>query len=479
MPSWTAEPPPLRFLESRSFHPWLVAGVTCIGAFVGQLDASIVQLALPALTQAFDASVNEVRWVALAYLLAFAGSLGVFGRVCEMFGRKLPYLGGFVLFTVASLLCGWTENLDCLIALRVLQGIGGGLLDANSMAILVKSMPTDKRARAVGLFTAAQAVGVSTGPVAGGLLLDALGWRWIFWAAVPFGLAAFILGWLVLPRTTDRASYEQFDWCGALLLVPSLVLAVLVLSQVSAWPLTSPAMALCIVGSVMFLLLFVRQEKRARWPVVDLALFRSRGFAAGIVGVGLGYALLYGMLFLMSFALLKGLENSARVAGIKLAVIPIMLGLVAPLGIAFSERFTSRRVGAVGMTVCIAAIAALAAIAFGPDRLVIRLCALALFGLGLGLFMAPNSHATIDAAPAGHAATAGALVNLARVFGSCIGVSTASTMMSWKLQQFVGPDLMGPVFVEAVESSLLVLAVFALAAVCTSLAFPRAPQRPT
>ncbi|MCW5733131.1 MAG: DHA2 family efflux MFS transporter permease subunit [Enhydrobacter sp.] len=460
----TLEPPPLRVLARQSFHPWLIVGVTCIGAFVGQLDASIVQLALPALTHAFGATVNEVRWVAIAYLVAFAGSLGVFGRVCDMFGRKVLYLGGFALFTGASLLCGDADNLGVLIACRALQGVGGGLLGANSMAILVKSVPADKRARAIGLFTAAQAVGVSAGPIVGGLLLDALGWRWIFWVALPFGVSAFVLGWLVLPRSTDRPADTTFDWAGAVLLVPSLVLAILALNQVSVWSLHSPAMILCIGSSVVLLAVFVRQEKRAAAPLVDLKLFCNRAFSAGIAGVALGYALLYGMLFLMAFALQKGLDNSATVAGLKLAVIPVVLGLAAPIGTSLAERSSSRRVGTAGMAACLAAVAALALIAFGPDRLVVRLCALALFGLGLGLFMAPNSHATIEAAPADRAATAGALVNLARVFGSCIGISATSSMMAWQLGRLSGEDLMSPMFVVAVESSLLILAAFALIA---------------
>ncbi len=460
----TIEPPPLRVLERLSFHSWLVVGVTCIGAFIGQLDASIVQLALPALTHAFDATVNEVRWVAIAYLVAFAGSLGVFGRVCDMFGRKLLYLGGFALFTGASLLCGQADALDHLIAYRALQGIGGGLLGANSMAILVKSVPVDKRARAIGLFTAAQAIGVSAGPIVGGLLLDALGWRWIFWAALPFGASAFVLGWLVLPRSTGMTRDTTFDWAGAVLLVPSLVLAILALNQVSVWRLASPEMILCVAGSIVFLALFVRQEKRAAVPLVDLKLFRNRAFAGGIAGVALGYALLYGMLFLMAFALQKGLDNSATVAGLKLAVIPVVLGLAAPLGISLGERSSSRRVGTAGMAACLAAVAALALIAFGPDRFAIRLCALALFGFGLGLFMAPNSHATIDAAPAERSATAGALVNLARVFGSCIGISATSSTMAWQLGRLSGRDLMSPAFVGAVESSLLLLAGLALLA---------------
>jgi EmrB/QacA subfamily drug resistance transporter len=469
MPSF--EPPPLHFLERQSFHPWLVVGVACSGAFIGQLDASIVQLALPALAQGFGGPVNEVSWVAIAYLLAFACSLAVFGRVSEIFGRKLPYLAGFALFTVASLLCGWAESLEQLIALRALQGLGGGLLGANSMAVLVTSVPDDKRPRAIGWFTTAQAVGVSVGPIVGGLLLDVLDWRWIFWVAVPFGLAAFVMGWLVLPRTPAHEGRrdETYDLGGAMLLVPALGLGILALSQVSVWPLASPAMLASAGACIVFLVLFLRREKVARWPVVDVALFRARDFTAGFVGVMSGYGLLYGMLFLMSFSFVQGLDNSARVAGLKLAIIPVTLGLLAPFGIALSQRFTARRVSAAGMLLCLAALLGLVTIGFGPDRLVVRLVAAALFGAGLGLFLAPNSGATLDAAPPGHGASAGALVNLGRVLGSCIGVSAAASMLSWRLGHTEGPAHMGPSFIAAVADSLVVLAAFALLAIGASL----------
>ncbi|KAF0099484.1 MAG: major facilitator superfamily protein [Rhodospirillaceae bacterium] len=471
------EPPPLRSLERLAIHPALIVGVTCAGAFIGQLDASIVQLALPRLAEAFDVRVDAVRWVAIAYLLAFAASLAVSGRVSEMMGRKLPYLLGFALFTVASLLCGWAETLEQLVALRALQGVGGGLLGANSMTILVTAVPQEKRPHAIGWFTTAQAVGVSTGPIVGGFLLELLGWRWIFWAAVPFGVLAFVMGWLVLPRSRDEdvKRDETFDLAGAVLLVPAVGLGVLALTQVSVWPLASPSMLACAAASVLFLVLFLRRERKTRWPVVDIELFRSRDFSAGFVGVVMGYALLYGMLFLMSFAFVKGLDNRAHVAGLKLATIPILLGLVAPLAARLGGRFGARRVGIAGMALCLAAILALVAIAFGPDRLLVRLAALAVFGAGLGLFLAPNSHATIDAAPKGHASSAGGLVNLGRVLGSCIGVSAASSTLSWRLGLSGSADLMGPAFVEAVAGSLFVLAAFALVAITASLMARKLP----
>jgi EmrB/QacA subfamily drug resistance transporter len=481
MRAWIAEPPPLAFSARRSFYPWLVVGITCTSAFIGQLDGSIVQLALPALRLAFGTSIDDVRWVAIVYLLAFAASLPVFGAVCEMYGRKLTYLAGFALFTLASLLCGMTDDIRWLIALRAVQGVGGGLLGANSIAVLLKSVPVAKRARAMGLLAAAQAFGVSIGPVVGGLLLEALGWRWIFWVTVPFGIAATLLGWMVLPRSGDPIGDKRFDWQGAVLLVPSLALAVLALNQVSVWSLGSPAMLFCLAAAAVLFALFVRRKKATRWPLIDLALFARTAFTTGIIRITMGYALLYGMLFLMSFALVSGLHDSAQLAGLKLAVIPIALGVIAPLGVALSERFTSRRVGVFSMMLCIAAIAALAAIAFSPKgTLISGLSAFAVFGMGLGLFTAPNSTATIGAAPPDQSGTAGALVNLFRVIGCCLGVSAASSMMSWRMQVLAGPDNFGKAYFEgsplldAVESSLLMLAGFALIVVVTAVINARA-----
>ncbi len=188
--------------------------------------------------------------------------------------------------------------------------------------------------------------------------------------------------------------------------MPSLVLVILVLNQVSVWRLTSPVMIVCVVAVPVLLALFVRQERRTAFPVIDLALFGHRAFVAGIIGVAFGYALLYGMFFLMSFALVHGLHESARLAGLKLAVIPVAIGLVAPLSAVLSERFGSRSTGVAGMVLCIAAIAVLSAIAFKPvGTLVSGLSAFALFGVGLGLFVSPTSHATIDAAPASHSSS--------------------------------------------------------------------------
>jgi EmrB/QacA subfamily drug resistance transporter len=465
-----AEPPPAAFIARRGWYPWVIVGVLCVGAFIGQLDASIVQLALPTLAGIFDASLASVSWVSLAYLLGFAACLPIFGRLSEMFGRKLLYLGGSLLFTVATVLCGLAPDLQWLVAFRVVQGIGGSMLGANSYAILVKAIDSGHRGRAIGIFAAAQAVGFSAGPAIGGLLLGTLGWRWVFWVAAPFSLAIAVFGWWVLPRTAGLAGGKRFDWRGALLLAPALTALLLAVNQASDWGIGSPALLGCAAAAIVLMALLVRHERSTGFPLVDLRLFRSRGFSAGAGAVVLGYAMLYAMFFLMSFALVRGYHDSAQLAGVRLAIIPVAIGLVAPFSGALGLRLGTRALRVVGMTGCVAAIAVLAIVALEPDASRrIGFIALALFGAGLGVFIAPNNAATLGAAPPDLAGSAGAMLNLMRVLGTSLGVASSSAMLSWRLHAAAFGLAADRALLGAVEDSLAMVAAFAVAAAILSM----------
>jgi EmrB/QacA subfamily drug resistance transporter len=479
-----AEPPPLKFIARWPSYPWLIVGITCIGAFLGQLDASIVQLALPTLATVFHASLETVSWVALAYFLAFAAFLPIFDRLCELFGRKLLYLSGFLLFTLATTLCGSAANLAWLVFFRVLQGVGGSLLGANSISILVTAVSQARRGRALGIFAAAQAVGLSVGPAVGGVLVDAYGWRWVFWVTVPFGVAAIVLGWLTLPQTAYLPPSKVFDWRGALLLAPALIALIFALNQVSALGPTSPLLLACFAAFIVLMALLVRQERAFASPLVHLRLFSTPAFACGAGGVVLGYALLYGMFFLMSFALVRGYHESASLAGLKLAIIPVAIGIVAPFSGALADRLGPRLIGVGGMGTCLAALLVLSAVA--TERrvgLAIGLSLLALFGAGLGMFIAPNNSATMSAAPATLSGEAGGMLNLMRSLGTSLGVASASSMLSWRIQvlarapssavMFKGHPLLG-----AVESCFAMLMVFAMFAGGVSFVRASRPAQP-
>ena len=323
----------------------------CVGAFVGQVDASIVQLAMPALEDAFDAPLDAVSWVAVAYVLAFAAVLPAFARLAEIGGRKTLYLCGFALFGLFSALSGLAPNLPLLIAFRVLQGIGGSMLGANSVVILVAAAGAERRGKALGIMAAAQAVGLSLGPTLGGVLLATWGWRSIFWVTVPFALAGAALGWLIVPRTTALAKDRRFDAAGAALLVPALIALLMTIAQWRAWELSAPLIACAAAGPIL-LGLFIWRESRAPAPLIDLRLFRSAAFSAGCAGVLISYAMLYGMFFAMSFALIRGYHDPALAAGLRLTAIPVALGLLAPFGGAWADKYP-RLVMAGGMAACL------------------------------------------------------------------------------------------------------------------------------
>ena len=312
------EPPPLAGIARLGSYRWFVVGTVCIGSFMSQVDASMTQMLLPRLERDFDASLATVSWVAVAYILTMASFMPIFGRLADMVGRKLLYNSAFVLFMIGSGLCGFATDLPTLVAFRILQGIGAALLTANSISIVVLAAGPDARGRALGLQSAAQAIGLGVGPAIGGLILDTLGWHWAFWINVPVGLVGAVLGWFVLPQTQPASAGERFDWAGALLIAPALTAVIALLNQGHAWGVTSPLFVGCAIAATVFLSLFVWAERRAATPLVDFELLKQPAFLVGNLANFLSYAMLFGVFFLIPFLLVRVYQDTALVAGMRL-----------------------------------------------------------------------------------------------------------------------------------------------------------------
>lgn len=232
------ETPRPAIVRDHPFAPWFAVGTVCFGAFMGQLDASIVTVAFPTLQRQYGAGLAAVQWVSLAYLLALTALLVPAGRWSDRVGRKLMYLYGFVVFSAASAACAVAPSLGALIVLRVIQAAGAAMLQANSVALVVTSVPGHSRRAALGIQAAAQAVGLASGPVTGGILVAAAGWRWVFFLNVPVGLVAVVMGWFLLPRTRSRGARDGTDPPGMLLLAVTTVGGMLAVSALSGlgWP---------------------------------------------------------------------------------------------------------------------------------------------------------------------------------------------------------------------------------------------------
>jgi EmrB/QacA subfamily drug resistance transporter len=471
------EPPPARPVARLASYRWFVVGTVCIGACMGQVDSSITQLILPRLEVDFDARLSTVSWVAVAYLLTMAGFLPIFGRVADMFGRKLLYTGGFLIFVLGSALCGFAPSLPALIAFRVLQAIGAALLSSNSVAIVVTAAGAEHRGRALGIMAAAQAIGLSAGPAIGGLMLDTLGWQWVFWINVPVGVVAAVLGWFALPPTTGLAAGERFDWTGALLILPALTALIAAVNEAHVWGLASPAFFAGVLGGIVLLLFFVFAERRARNPLMDLALFRSGAFATGANLIS--YAMLFGLFFLMPFVFIRVYQETALMAGLRLSIVPVMLGLTAPFSGALSDRLGARLLSASGMAVCVVAMALLYAMLDGSAAsLPAVMLALAAVGVGQGMFTSPNSNSIMAAAPERLAGEAGSLMNVMRACGMSVGIAASSALLSWQLEVLTGRisgtiGVAADALIGASRAVLLLLAALAALAGAISLFRPQ------
>lgn len=428
------EPPPSPAIARLKSYRWFVVGTVCIGAFMGQVDGSMTQMLLPRLERDFDARLSTVSWIAVAYLLAMASCMPIFGRLADMVGRKLLYTCGFLAFILGSALCGFATDLTWLVIFRVLQGAGAALITANSIAIVVLATHPEERGRALGLQSAAQAIGLGAGPAIGGLVLDTLGWHWAFWINVPVGLLGALMGWMVIPQSKKLSEGERFDWHGAMLIAPALTAVVAVLNEGYAWGPTSPAFILCVLLAGLFLWLFVRAERRAESPLLDLRLLAQKPFLIGNLANLLSYGCLFGVFFLIPFSLVRVYQDSELAAGLRLSILPVMLGVLAPVGGALSDRFGARAPTTAGMVVCMAALALLYVFLDGTAaNLTMVMVALALFGVGQGLFVSPNSSAIMGLAPPQLTGEAGSVLNVMRYLGISAGIAASSTVLALSL----------------------------------------------
>jgi EmrB/QacA subfamily drug resistance transporter len=420
------EPPRPERIRRRPDAHWLVVATVCVGAFMGQLDASIVTLAFPTLKAEFHTTLATVEWVGLAYLLALIGTVTAVGRLADMIGRKLLYTYGFGVFTLASAGCALAPNLPVLVVCRIVQGIGAAMLQANSVALITTAMPAGRLGRGIGAQGTAQALGLALGPAVGGLLIALGGWRLLFLVNVPAGLLGTIAGWLLLPRSRDLAPRTRFDWTGLGLFVPGIGALLLALSFGPGGQLGMPASLALSAVAVAAGVAFIRHERRAPRPMLDLGLFARRSFGAGVAAGLLGYLVLFGVLFVTPFFLEGVRHQHTATAGLTLAALPAALGLTAPAAGALTDRLGPRIPTMMGMLLTAAALLALAGTAVTHGSTAMLTVALAAVGVGVGVFTPANNTAIMTSVRTRQAGVAGGVLNLTRGVGTSLGVAVTA-----------------------------------------------------
>ncbi len=419
------EPRRPQAIRERPDAHWYAVAAVCVGAFMGQLDASIVTVALPTLQRTFDASVGAVTWVGLAYLLVLVATVTAVGRFADMWGRKLLYVYGFLLFTVASALCGLAPSLVALCGFRGLQAVGAAMLQANSLAIIVLVVPGRALGKAIGMQGAAQALGLAMGPTVGGLLLAAGGWRLIFFVNVPFGFLGALAAVLLVPRSKNLMERVRFDWTGLAIFFPAVaaLLSAITFGASIGWGTT--VIVFLFVAAAVLTAVFVWHERRDGDPMLDLGLFRSTQFSTGILsGVG-SYLVMFGVLLLVPFYFERGLGFGTARSGLELMAMPLAFGIVAPMAGRLADRIGARPLTVGGMVIVAAALILMGALTTGTVGFLLLLAAL---GVGMGLFTSPNNASIMGAAPPQQAGMASGVLNMTRGTGTALGLAVTGTV---------------------------------------------------
>src|SRR5215472_2981824 len=272
--------------------PWLAVGVVCFGAFMGQLDASIVTLTFRPMQDEFGSPLAAVQWVSLAYLLMLVALLTPAGRLADAVGRKLIYSYGFVVFTIGSAACALAPSIGLLVCFRLIQAVGAAMLQANSVALVTTSVPPGRMRLALGVQAAAQSIGLGLGPTLGGLLTQTAGWRAVYWINVPVGCIAIVAGRYLLPRTTERRQDASFDWPGAALLGTASVTLLVALSIIGGLQAPGWLGALMAAIAVAAGAAFAIRQRHARHPLIPHEFVRSARIKLGLAGALLGYLVL-------------------------------------------------------------------------------------------------------------------------------------------------------------------------------------------
>jgi EmrB/QacA subfamily drug resistance transporter len=456
-------------LRGRADYRWLVLGTVCLGTFMGAMDSSIVNVTLPLLARVFRVDIPTIGWVAIAYQLAATSTLGTFGRVTDLFGRRFIYISGFAVFIIGSALCGLASSALGLILFRILQGIGSAMLVANSMALVTAVFPRERRGMAIGFLETSVSAAFTIAPTLGGFLQSWLGWQSIFYVNVPIGLAGFCLAYLIISDPPRTASHRSLDIPGALFFSVGLASILLTLTRGFTGEPGAASFRYLMIPGLVGVLLFLLVEARAADPTIDLRLFSHRVFAGANAAKVFSYAAMSSVTFLMPFYLEQALGFSPTRTGLGMTALPIALAVGSLIGGPLSDRVGSHVLAPIGLIIAAAGAGILTRVVPGagyPPAMV----ALLLVGLGMGLFIVPNDSAIMGAAPRDKLGVASGILATTRNLGLASGVAFAGTLLSARVTAYTSAGADGiTAFTSAFHDVYTVTIILCFAAMGLSL----------
>jgi EmrB/QacA subfamily drug resistance transporter len=434
---------------------WLTLAAVSFGLFMIMLDNTVVNVALPSIQRDLGADLSELEWIVTGYALTFASLMLVGGKVADAYGRRLIFVVGIVVFTVASLMCGLATSSDMLIGSRVLQGAGAALMNPATLSIIAATFPPRERGTAIGIWAGTSALALAIGPLVGGLITEHLDWSWIFFVNVPIGALGIVASFAFIDESRDE-THASLDLPGLATSAIGLFALTYGLIEANTYGWTSArilgAFAIAVVGLVSFVVL----ERRRRDPMLPLDLFRNTTYTGANLVTLLVALAMFGVFFFVSLYMQNILGYSAVQAGAAFLPMTVLIILVAPIAGRTSDRFGSRWLMTAGMSLLALQLVLLSQL--GIDASFWNLLpALLIGGVGMSLTMTPSAAAATRGVPVDKAGIGSAVLNSARQVGGTMGVALMGAIIAAE----AGGERTPEAFMRGFERALLVAAAIA------------------
>ena len=459
-----------------------VLAVVAIAQFMVVLDATVVNVALPTIKVDVGFSEQSLSWVLNAYTLIFGGFLLLGGRLADRLGRRRLFVAGIALFSGASLICGLSQSQGMLLVARGLQGLGGALVSPAALSIILTTFKEGtERNRALAVWGAIAGAGGAVGLLLGGVIVQVLSWRWVFFINVPIGAVVLALAPRIVPESrSEEAAEGGYDAEGAVTITLGTIALVFTLIKADSWGWTSGRTLAGFAIAVVLLVAFVLIERRQRDPLIPLRIFSNRSLAASDTTMLVVAAALFGVFYFCTLYLQQVLGFSALKTGI--AYLPLTLTLVGASALAsrFVDRFTPKPVLVVGLLVSTAGFGLLTRIVGHGDYASHVLPAIIVLGVGLGTSFVPITIAATNGVAGGDSGLASGLLNTTQQVGGSLGLAILSSVSTTRVTSALhGGSSLSMALTHGFKGAFIVAAVLCAVGVAVALLLlPRRPREP-
>jgi EmrB/QacA subfamily drug resistance transporter len=468
-----------RHLITDDNRKWWTLGAMCFALFMVMLDNTVVNVALPSIQRDLGASISQLEWVVNGYTLTFAVLIATGGRLGDIFGRRLMFLAGVVIFAITSATAGLAQDPAMLIGSRAIQGVGGALMLPATLSIITHAFPVSERGKAIGMWAGVSALALSIGPVVGGFFTEYVTWRAIFFINLPVALGAIAATVFAVRESRDETVDRRVDYPGVVTLTAGLTAIVLALIEGNSWGWGSTGIVSLLAGGTLALVAFVAIELRSPAPMVEFALFKTRQFiGATTIAFIITFAML-GTFFFMAIYMQDILGYGALEAGIRFLPTTVVIAAVAPISGRVSDR-----VGPVWPMSFGLAILSVSMFMFsGIDTATTYndlLVPFILMGFGIALVMSPMSTAAMNAVSVQKSGIASGVLQMARMVGGTVGVAATGAIFQSDLGSgfdpaalATAPEAARAAFVDALDSAMLLAAGVSLLGFLVAVALVR------